>query len=132
MKKSTDTELTKAIEKHLEETKSHKKVVGEILKEHDKKPGTVTCQAMKGLIKEAEHHLSKEMTDEVRNAAIISGSQRIEHYEIAGYGTACHFAQRLGLDGDAEKIQMILEQEYGADKKLNEIAKGHVNAEAMP
>ena len=131
IKKSTDKDLTKAIEKHLEETKGHKEVVAELLKKHDKKPGTVTCQAMKGLIKEAEHHLAKEMTDEVRNAAIIAGSQRIEHYEIAGYGTAGHYARRLGLEGDAKKIEKILEQEYGADKTLNEIAKGHVNAEAM-
>ena len=107
------------------------KRVAEILESHDKKPGQATCVAMKGLIKEAENHLRKDMTEKVRNAMIISGSQRIEHYEIAGYGTAEHFAKQLGLDDDAKKLQFILEQEYGADKTLNGIAKGHVNEEAI-
>jgi ferritin-like metal-binding protein YciE len=129
--KTTDVELKSALEKHLEETKGHKMRVAEILKSHDKKPGEATCVAMKGLIKEAENHLRKDTTEEVRNAMIISGSQRIEHYEIAGYGTAEHFAKQLGLDKDAEKLQFILEQEYKADRTLNDIAKGHVNAEAM-
>jgi ferritin-like metal-binding protein YciE len=131
IKKSTDAQLTRALNNHLKETKEHKDIVKEILESHDKKPGSVTCKAMKGLIAEAEHHLSKPMSDEVCNAAIIAGSQRIEHYEIAGYGTVGHFAQRLGLMDDAKKIESILAQEYGADETLNKIAKSHVNDEAM-
>jgi ferritin-like metal-binding protein YciE len=131
IKMSTDVELTKALERHLEETKGHRQKVADILESHDKKPGEVTCLAMKGLIKEAENHLKKKVSDEVCNAMIIAASQRIEHYEIAGYGTVEHYAERLGHSSDARKLQSILKEEYNADQTLNKIAKDHVNDEAM-
>jgi ferritin-like metal-binding protein YciE len=131
IEKSNDAQLTRALTNHLKETREHKDLIAGILESHDMRPGGVTCRAMKGLIGEVEHHLSKPMSDEVCDAAIIAGSQRIEHYEIAGYGTVCAFAQRLGLKDDAKKIEGILSQEYKADKTLNTIAKGHVNDAAV-
>lgn len=129
-KKANDPKLVKALESHLEETKGHKETVAQILKDHDEKPGGEVCKAMQGLIKETDEHLADEMTPEVTDALIIACAQRVEHYEIAGYGTASTFAEMLDMPEHAEMLRGILDQEKGADTKLTEIAMGGVNAKA--
>lgn len=130
-KKATSSELKKAIEAHLEETKTHQEKVEKLLKSHDEKPGKETCEAMKGLIKETEKMMGEDMTSEVCDAAIIACAQRVEHYEISGYGTVRSYAESLGLSDDVTVITSIFKQEEAADKKLSSIAEGSVNEKAM-
>lgn len=128
--KATDKKLKKAIEDHLEETKTHRDRIVQILDGHGEKAGEETCMAMKGLIKETDEHLKDEMTPEVCDALIIACAQRVEHYEISGYGTAATYAEMLGHDEDAELLRMTLDEEKTADETLNDIAMSNVNKKA--
>jgi ferritin-like metal-binding protein YciE len=85
---------------------------------------------MEGLVKEGQKTLSENATDEVMDAAIIAASQRIEHYEISGYGTAAHYADRLGYAEAASLLRQTLEEEQLTDTKLNDLAKNYINAKA--
>jgi len=130
-KKATSPELKAAFESHLEETKTQQERVAELLKGHDEKPGEETCLAMKGLIAEAEKMMGEDMTPAVMDAALIASAQRVEHYEISGYGTVRSYAESLGLSDDVKVITSIFKQEEAADKKLSSIAEGSVNEKAM-
>lgn len=126
-----DSKLKKAFEKHLKETNTHKERLEEVCDMLDIKPGGETCKAMEGLIKEAEGFLKEKTTDDVLNAGIIAEAQRIEHYEISGYGTAVRYAQELGHKKIVTILKKTLKEEYGADDKLTEIAEGRINAKAI-
>jgi ferritin-like metal-binding protein YciE len=93
---------------------------------NEKSPGE-TCEAMKGLIKEGEILVKAEGDPDVRDAGLIGAAQRVEHYEMAGYGTARSLARRLGENRLAETLQMILHEEGEADKELSSIAESKVN-----
>jgi len=86
---------------------------------------------MQGLVEEGEEVLEEDGDESVKDAAIIAAAQRIEHYEIAGYGTLRTFAQQLGLQSAADLLQRTLDEEKAADKKLNEVAMGIVNPDAQ-
>ncbi len=129
-KKATDEKLKKAIEKHLEETKEQKERLKEICDELGIKPTGEECKAMKGLIEEAEHFLEEDAEKDVRDAGIIAEAQRIEHYEISGYGTAVRFAKELGHDKIAKKLQKTLDEEYKTDENLTKMAEGSLNKKA--
>lgn len=129
-KAAKDDKLKKAFEKHLKETEEHKKRLEEIAEKLDIKPGGEECKAMKGLIKEAEDFLKEDADDEVRDAGIIADSQRIEHYEISGYGTLVRFAKELGHKAIANKLQKTLDEEYKADNDLDKLAEGRINKKA--
>lgn len=129
-KKAKDAQLKKAFEDHLEETKEQKKRIEEICKELDIDPSGETCKAMKGLIKEAEDFLDEAKDDDVLNAGMIAEAQRVEHYEISGYGTAVRYAKELGHTAIAKKLQKTLDEEYNADKNLNDLAEKRLNAKA--
>lgn len=90
-----------------------------------------TCKAMKGLIAEGQETMSERATDEVMDAALIAAAQRIEHYEISGYGTAAHYAQRLGHADAAELLRKTLDEEQLTDTKLNDLAKNYLNPKAV-
>jgi ferritin-like metal-binding protein YciE len=128
--KATDKKLKETILAHLEETKGQRDRIVKILESHGEKGGEDVCKAMQGLIKETDEHLKDEMTPEVTDALIIACAQRVEHYEIAAYGTAATYAQMLDLPEDAEQLGMTLEEEKGADMKLNDIAMAGVNQKA--
>lgn len=130
VKNAKDTKLKKAFEDHLEETKEHKKRLKEICDDLDIDPSGETCKAMKGLIKEAEDFLDEVKDDDVKNAGMIAEAQRVEHYEISGYGTAVRYAKELGHDDVAKKLQKTLDEEYNADKKLNDLAEKRLNDKA--
>ncbi|WP_373056756.1 ferritin-like domain-containing protein [Zunongwangia sp. H14] len=130
VKNASDGELKKAFESHLEETKEHKKRLEEVCKELGIKPTGEKCKAMEGLIKEAESFLKEDADDDVRDAGLIADAQRVEHYEISGYGTVVRYAKELGHDGLAKKLHKTLEEEYGADDKLNKLAESRLNREA--
>ncbi|MGA9591136.1 MAG: ferritin-like domain-containing protein [Salegentibacter sp.] len=122
--------LKKALEGHLEETKNHKKRLQEVCDELGIKPTGEECKAMKGLINEADSFLKEDAEPDVRDAGIIAESQRVEHYEISGYGTVIRYAKELGHKNIAEKLAKTLKEEYGADDKLNKLAESRINEEA--
>ncbi len=129
-KKANDEKLKKAFEDHLDETKQHKERLAEICKELGIKPTGETCKAMKGLIEEAEDFLKEDASDEVRDAGLIADAQRVEHYEISGYGTVVRYAKELGHKDIAAKLQKTLDEEYDADNKLDKLAEGRLNKKA--
>jgi len=129
--------LKAAFESHLEETKQQREKLEKVFKSLDESPKGETCQAMKGLIKEANAFISdvknliaSNAPDAVIDAGLIANAQRVEHYEIAGYGTVCHYAEVLGRQDDYRILKTILDQEKATDEKLNAIAKEAVNPKA--
>jgi len=130
VKNAHDKKLKKAFEDHLEETKDHKKRLEKICKELGIDPKGETCKAMKGLIEEAEGFIKEDASEEVRDAGLIAEAQRVEHYEISGYGTAVRYAKELGHDDVAEMLQTTLDEEYDADEKLTDMAEDRLNKKA--
>jgi len=130
VKAANDEKLKKAFEEHLEETKEQKKRLEEISKELGFKPTGEECKAMKGLIDEAEAFLKEDAADDVRDAGLIADAQRVEHYEISGYGTVVRYAKELGHKAIANKLQKTLDEEYNADKSLDKLAEGRINKKA--
>jgi ferritin-like metal-binding protein YciE len=129
-KAASNEDLKRALEEHLEETKGHVERLEEVLGQLEAANRGTKCKAMEGLIEEGKTILEEDMEDDVRDAAIIAAAQRVEHYEIAGYGCARTFAQHLGHDDAAKLLQETLDEEKAADEKLTEIALQRVNAEA--
>lgn len=129
-KKATTPELKEAFETHLDQTQGHVERLEEIFDRLGKKPGGKTCKAMKGLIEEGSEMMSEDGIDSVIDAGIIAAAQRVEHYEIAGYGVVRTFASILGEDEAEDLLQETLDEEGEADKTLTEIAEGIVNDEA--
>ncbi|MBC6999864.1 ferritin-like domain-containing protein [Cytophaga sp. FL35] len=130
-KKATDGKLKKAFEDHLEETKVQKKRIEEICKEFNVSPSGEKCKAMEGLIKEAEHFMEEVQDENVMDAGLIAEAQRVEHYEISGYGTAVRYAKELGHKDVAKKLQETLDEEYAADNKLDKLAETRLNKAAL-
>lgn len=130
MKNAHDMDLKKAFEGHLEETKDHKKRLEKICKKLDINPDGEKCKAMEGLIKEADGFIKEDADKDVKDAGLIAEAQRVEHYEISGYGTAVRYAQELGHDDIAGILKETLDEEYGADNKLNDMAENRLNRKA--
>lgn len=130
-KAASSPDLKRAVEQHLAETKEQVTRLEQVFELLGKKAKKKPCEAMKGLIAEGEEVLSAKGDPDVKDAAIIAACQRIEHYEIASYGTARTFAQHLGLDRAARLLQQTLDEEGAADKKLTQIAEAHINVKAM-
>jgi ferritin-like metal-binding protein YciE len=125
-----DGRLRQGFERHSRETEEQVNRLEQIAESLDLKLSGHTCKAMEGLIAEGQETMSERATDEVMDAALIAASQRIEHYEISGYGTAAHFAERLGHTEAATLLRKTLEEEQLADTKLNDLAKNYINAKA--
>ena len=125
--KATNPELRQAFDDHLRETERHIERLEEIFEKLGKEPERQKCDAMVGLIKEGDHVLSADGNADILDAALIAAAQRVEHYEIAGYGTARAFARRLGNNYAAELLQETLDEEAAADEKLTMIAESSVN-----
>jgi ferritin-like metal-binding protein YciE len=129
--RATTTEtLRGALEDHLEETEGHVERLEEIFEYLDMKPGRKKCKGMEGLLEEGEEHFTQQEEGALRDAAIIAAAQRVEHYEIAAYGTAVAYARELGIDEAANLLEATLEEERGADERLSEIAESEVNEDA--
>lgn len=131
VKSATDPKLKKAFESHLEETKNQKKRLEDVGKQLDIDLKGETCKAMKGLIKEAESFINEKKDEDVNNAGLIAEAQRVEHYEISGYGTAVRYAKELGHKKIASILQETLDEEHGADTKLNDMAEQRLNRKAI-
>src|SRR5216117_1873581 len=130
-KAASSEELQDAFEKHLEQTKTHVERLEEVFEEIDEKPKGKTCKAMKGLIEEGSEILEEDGEESVIDASIIVAAQKVEHYEIAGYGSVRTFAQLLGQDESAELLQQTLDEESEANELLNKLAEDIVNPEAL-
>ncbi|MGA2599203.1 MAG: ferritin-like domain-containing protein [Bryobacteraceae bacterium] len=128
---SSSIELRQAFENHLVETEAHVERLETIFSEMDAKSGGETCDAMKGLIKEGDKLASNVDESPLRDAGLIGAGNRVEHYEIAAYGTARTFAEKLGLSNAVELLEATLEEEEEADRKLTEIAENIVNDNAL-
>jgi ferritin-like metal-binding protein YciE len=115
--------LKSALSHHLEETRQHVSRLERIFEQIGEKSSGETCEAMKGLIKEGEVLVKAEGEPDVRDAGLVGAAQRVEHYEIAGYGTALSLARRLGESQMAETLQQTVSEETAADKQLTSIAE---------
>lgn len=125
-----DARLRQGFEMHLRETQTQVERLEQIGKGLDLKLSGHTCKAMEGLIAEGQETMSERATDEVMDAALIAAAQRIEHYEISGYGTAAHYAERLGHSEAAALLRQSLNEEQRTDTKLNDLAINYINAKA--
>jgi ferritin-like metal-binding protein YciE len=130
-KAASSHELKVAFEKHLEQTRGHVARLEEIFERLDVSPKGKICHGMKGLIEEGSEILKEDGEDSVLDAGIIVAAQKVEHYEIAGYGSVRTFANLLGKDEAASLLRFTLEEESETNELLNQLAEGVVNPEAL-
>jgi len=129
-KAASSEELRTAFEEHLEETVNQVKRLDKVFKKLDASSRGKKCKAMEGLVEEGKEVIEEDAEDAVKDAALICAAQRVEHYEMAGYGCARTFATLLEETEVAELLQETLDEEGAADKKLTEIAETSINVEA--
>jgi ferritin-like metal-binding protein YciE len=127
---ANSSQLRQAFLDHLRETQGHVSRLEQVFRAVNVEPERETCDAMKGLIAEGDTMIKAKGDPTIKDAALIAAAQRVEHYEISGYGTARSFAQRLGLTQAADLLQQTLNEEKAADEKLNTIAESSVNRQA--
>ena len=131
VKGASSAELKQAFGNHLEQTEEHVERLNKIFGRLDEKPTGKTCKAMKGLIEEGSELLEEEGEESVIDAGLIGAAQRIEHYEIASYGTVRTFADLLGEEDAVELLQQTLDEEGETNEELSELAERTVNKEAL-
>jgi ferritin-like metal-binding protein YciE len=129
-KGASSDNLRSAIEEHLEQTKMHVERLEKAFSVLDKKPRAEHCMAMEGLIEEGSELLEEDGSASVKDAALIGAAQKVEHYEIAAYGTAKTLADRLGRSEVGSLLEETLNEEKETDRKLTELAESEVNAHA--
>jgi ferritin-like metal-binding protein YciE len=130
IKQATSEDLINALENHLQETENQVTRAEQVFGALGMEPKAKKCEAMAGLIKEAEEIMEECEDGVMRDAGIISAAQKVEHYEIATYGTLRQFAETLGFDDAVSLLDATLEEEKAADGKLSEVAEGAINIEA--
>jgi len=130
-KGASSPDLKDAFQKHLEQTKGHVERLEELFEQLDESPKGKTCQAMKGLIEEGSEILKEEGEESVLDAGMIVAAQKVEHYEIASYGSVRTFANLLGHDEAARLLQSTLDEESETNEILNRLAETVVNPEAL-
>lgn len=127
---ASSSELKQAFTAHLRETEVQVQRLEQIFQQIGREPKRETCMAMKGLIAEGDEMIKATAAPEVKDAGLIAAAQRVEHYEMAGYGSARAFAERLGHTEAVRLLQATLNEEGNADKKLTTIAEQSVNIQA--
>ena len=127
---STNEQLAAGFEEHLKQTKQHAARLEKILTSHDESTRGPKCEGMEGLVKEGEEMIKEDADEEVRDAGLIAAAQRVEHYEMAGYGCARTYAELLGDRQGAQLLQTTLTEESDTDKKLTKLAKSVINVAA--
>lgn len=130
IKKSDSAELRQALEDHLAETNGHVARLEQIFEMHGESPKSTKCKGMEGILAEGDELVAKDATPPVRDAAIISAAQRVEHYEMAVYGTVRTYAEQLGHERAVAMLQETLDEEHAANDTLTNIATSRVNIEA--
>lgn len=128
-KAASSPQLKAGFSEHLQQTKGQVARLEQIFTQLDESPKGKTCKGMKGLLEEGEELMDEDVDPEVLDAGLISAAQRVEHYEIAAYGTVRTYAELLGLNDAAELLQQTLNEEKQTDQKLNTLAES-INVEA--
>ena len=128
---ASSPDLKRAFDMHLQETEGHRARLEEVFRKLGREPKRETCPAMQGLVKEGQHMISAKGDAKVRDAGLIAAAQRVEHYEMAGYGAVRTYAKQLGLQDIAQTLQQTLDEEGETDKKLTALAEGHINRESV-
>jgi ferritin-like metal-binding protein YciE len=129
--KAHNPDVKSAFETHLRQTEKHVERLESVFQHRGMEPERVKCDGIVGLIKEGSNVLSADGDADAIDAGLISAAQKVEHYEMAGYGTARTFARRLGDDYSAELLEQTLDEEKETDKKLTTIAETEVNPAAV-
>ena len=128
-KAAASQELRQGFEEHLEQTKGHVQRLEQIFQKLEESPKGKKCKGMEGLVEEGSEVMGEDFEGSLMDAALIGAAQRVEHYEIAAYGTVCAFADELGEGEHAELLNETLEEEKETDEKLTKLAE-QINAEA--
>ena len=129
-KAASNPQLQNAFQEHLTQTKTHVQRIEQIFQKLGAKPKDQTCKGMEGLIKEGSEMIKMKGEPAAIDAGLIAAAQRVEHYEIAGYGCVHTYAQQLGKQQDAQLLQQTLNEEGQTDKKLTQLAEQLINLEA--
>ena len=129
-KAAANTQLQTAFKEHLTQTKGHVQRLEQIFKQLGMDPEGPTCKGMKGLISEGEEMIKMKGEPAAIDAGLIAAAQRVEHYEIAGYGCVRTYARQLGQTKDQDLLQQTLDEEGAADHKLTQLAEQVINLEA--
>jgi ferritin-like metal-binding protein YciE len=129
-KAASNKELAGGFQAHLEQTKEHAERLQQILSKHQATSRGAKCKGMEGLVAEGAELIEEEADPEVKDAGLIAAAQSVEHYEIAGYGTARTYAELLGDQEGAQLLQTTLEEEKQTDEKLTKLAKSAINLAA--
>jgi ferritin-like metal-binding protein YciE len=127
---ATSSALRVAFQKHLKETRTHMTRLNQALRELGERPKSKTCEGMQGLLEEGEAVMNKTPEGALLDAVMITSAQKVEHYEMASYGTARTYAQVLGETGVARLLEQTLREEKAADRTLTQIAESSVNERA--
>lgn len=131
MKKAASSDkLKQSFQEHLDVTRQQVSRLEQVFEMMDQKPKRKACKAMKGLIKEGEDMIEEEADKDVKDAGLIASAQRIEHYEIAAYGTAMAYAKQIGMDEAIQLMSQSLEEEKMTDEKLSQLAESTINVKA--
>ncbi|MEO8205661.1 MAG: ferritin-like domain-containing protein [Chthoniobacterales bacterium] len=130
-KAATNSKLSAGFKAHLEQTKQHAKRLEKILSNLGETTRGPKCKGMEGVLKEGAEMIEEDGEDAVRDAGLIAAAQRVEHYEMAGYGSARAFAKTLGDKQGVKLLQTTLNEEAATDKKLSTLAQSAVNAAAL-
>jgi ferritin-like metal-binding protein YciE len=128
--KAETAELRQAFEEHLRQTEEHVRRLEEAFEELDMGNPRKKCKGVQGLLTEGEEMMKEASDAMTRDAALIAAAQKVEHYEIAGYGTVVSYAQQLNYPEIAERLQQTLDEEKETDHKLTKIAESKVNVNA--
>ena len=130
IKKASNEELKSAFEMHLEQSRGHIERVEQVMEDLGMPARGKTCKAMKGIIEEGQEVMSEDAEDDVMDAALIAAAQKVEHYEIATYGTLCTYAELLGLRNAKKLLGQNLAEDKKTDEMLTELAERLINLEA--
>ncbi len=131
-KAASSEDLRLAFERHLEQTQEHIQRLESAFSFLEEKPVRMTCKAMKGLIEEGEEMIKADGEPAIKDAGLISAAQRVEHYEMAGYGCARTYAEMLGEKESAELLQKTLDEARATDESLTDLAERLIHAEPVP
>jgi len=130
-KTAVNSDLKAGLEGHLEETKQHVTRIEQVFEMMGVKAQSKKCVGVQGLLEEGQEAVSKQTDKDLSDAILIASCQKVEHYEIASYGTLCAWALVLGQDKAEKILHETLEEEKAADKKLTEVAESAVNSQAV-
>jgi ferritin-like metal-binding protein YciE len=128
--RATSPDLKQAFNEHLRQTHDHVRRLEQVFQDLGDSPKGETCEGMRGLVREGDEMIDMKGDDKVIDAGLIAAAQRIEHYEIAGYGTVRTYAEMLGKQQHVSLLDRTLQEEEMTDEKLTRLAESHINAEA--